>query len=157
MSSRSWLTCPVLVPTAMVREPLNFSALIEGKPWTLATKMGKKTWNHVWNSCRDTSSGERYHVAINASSGWNHLSSRGGSSVRTRFLRGGCSGRSPACPLCSGHEGPSTRLGPGDPTEETSMNGRFEKASNFMTLERFFWTNWDFLRQNNKDNLNFNT
>lgn len=31
-------TCPVLVPAAMVREPLNFSALMAGKPRTLSTK-----------------------------------------------------------------------------------------------------------------------
>lgn len=35
-SPNSAFTCPVLVPTAMVSEPLNFRALTEGKPWTLA-------------------------------------------------------------------------------------------------------------------------
>lgn len=42
MKTQLALTCPVLVPTAMVREPLNFSALIEGKLCTLARKKHEK-------------------------------------------------------------------------------------------------------------------
>lgn len=51
---------------------------------------------------------------------WPHMHRQADSLVLTLLLQRGCSGRSPACPLCSGHEGPSIRPFPGYRTEEMS-------------------------------------
>lgn len=88
----------MLVPTAMVREPLNFRALTEGKPWTLLahSKRELNVMNWMWRLS---------------------LVFPGAAVSHTLSPEWGCSGRSPGSPLGSEHEGPNTQLCPGGQTE----------------------------------------
>lgn len=70
------------------------------------------------------------------------LTSQRDSLVRTLFLPQGCSGRSPACPLCSGHVDPSIRPFP----EEMSNHRRFKGSLQLRT----FRTNWKVFKNQEK-------